>query len=640
MKEGPAGIPYFREQIQRQTRPAGSDDDLKALARGPVEIPIGHYYYDRCQWPEAEVAYRVALTNSRDAGYLLRLRLGKCQLKQGLFGEAINTFSTAASIKPDDPDPVCGLADALMAEKRYEDVQVVLDRARGKDPAGREPAALMCRRAQALQSLGQTEPARKMAAKAAALDNGGGSGLDLARCFLTIGDYKRAEERCVNFVKGPSVAGDDLADARTVLAVCYSKLGKVQQAQEQARLAREAQPTSPQLDSYVALARETQSTFPEMLSTIVQVAAGGDHTVALKSDNTVWAWGCNDDGQLGDGTTTSRLTPAQVSGLTGVTAIAAGKDHTVALKSDGTVWAWGHNNDGELGDGTTTSRSTPVQVSGVTGVTAISVGYGHTVALKSDGTVWAWGYNYNGQLGDGTTTCKLTPAQVSGLTEIAAIAAGGDHTVALKSDGTVWAWGYNDYGELGDGATASRSTPVQVDGLTGVTAIAAGSYHTVALKSDGTVCSWGANGYGELGDGATASRSTLGQVSSLADATMAIRLIPVPAFNLTGATAIAAGYEHAAAVQSDGTVWAWGRNICGELGDGTTDDHSTPAQVSGLTGVIAIAAGLWHTVALKSDGTVWAWGWNYYGQLGDGTTTLVSTPVQVSGLTGTIPTDL
>ena len=197
-----------------------------------------------------------------------------------------------------------------------------------------------------------------------------------------------------------------------------------------------------------------------------QIAGGRVHAIALKSDGTVWAWGYNAYGQLGDGTTAwSRPTPVQVSGLSGVTAIAAGGYHTIALKSDGTVWTWGANGNGQLGDGTTTERKTPVQVSGLSSVTAIAAGSSHTIALKSDGTVWTWGANGSGQLGDGTNTERTTPVQVSGLSGVTAISGGESHTITLKSDGTVWTWGANASGQLGDGTYTSRTTPLQVKDL-------------------------------------------------------------------------------------------------------------------------------------------------------------------------------
>src|SRR3989304_2454459 len=251
------------------------------------------------------------------------------------------------------------------------------------------------------------------------------------------------------------------------------------------------------------------------LAATPHIAAGGHHTVSLKSDGTVWAWGYNGYGQLGDGTYTDSSTPVQVYGMSGVTAIAAGDYHTVSLRSDGTVWAWGYNGYGQLGDGTYTDSSTPVQVYGMSGVTAIAAGAYHTVSLKSDGTVWAWGYKGDGELGDGTYTNSSTPVQVSSLSGATAIAAGYYHTVSLKSDGTVWAWGSNDGGQLGDGTTTQRANPVQVSGLSGVTTIAAGYWHTASLKTDGTVWAWGSNGDGELGDGTTTDRYTPVQVRGL-----------------------------------------------------------------------------------------------------------------------------
>ena len=255
----------------------------------------------------------------------------------------------------------------------------------------------------------------------------------------------------------------------------------------------------------------------------------------------------------------------QISGLTDVKAIAAGELHTVALKKDGTVWAWGKNYYGQFGDGTMTNSNTPVQINGLTDVKAISAGAYNTVALKNDGTVWACGLNSSGQLGDGTMTDSYIPVQVSDLTGITAISAGFvSHAVALKSDGTVWAWGSNSYGELGDGTTAGRNIPVQVIGdLTDVTAISAGESHTVALKNDGTVWDWGRNNYFQLGDGTDTNRNTPIQVIGLR----------------ADGKAITAGALHTVAIKNDGTVWAWGLNNYGQLGDGTTVDSYTPIQV-------------------------------------------------------------
>ncbi|MEW6330692.1 MAG: DUF5050 domain-containing protein [Pseudomonadota bacterium] len=361
------------------------------------------------------------------------------------------------------------------------------------------------------------------------------------------------------------------------------------------------------------------------------IAGGSEFTLAIKNDGTVWTWGNNSSGQLGDGTTSNRFTPVQVAGLTGVKAVAAGGDndpanqgHGIALKNDGTVWTWGRNVEGQLGDGSFSNRNAPVQVSGLTGVTSIAGGAEHTIALKGDGTVWTWGSNIYGQLGDGAEPLmrinRSSPVQVVGLTGVIAIASGAFHSIALKNDGTVWTWGENSQGMLGDGTTTDSSTPVQVNGLTGVTAIAGGWIHTVALKNDGTVWTWGDNLQGELGDG-----------------TFTDSLIPVQVSGLTGVTAIAAGLKHTLALKSDGTVWAWGYNGDSALGDGTVVTRNIAVQTNELASITAIAAGTMHSIALKSDGSAWTWGGNNYGELGDGATTNKSTPVQVNGFSGVTP---
>jgi len=315
------------------------------------------------------------------------------------------------------------------------------------------------------------------------------------------------------------------------------------------------------------------------MSASLNVAAGYAHSLALKTDGTVWAWGYNGYGQLGDNTTVQKTVPVQVSGLSGVTNVAAGAYHSLALKTDGTVWAWGYNGYGELGDNTTVQKTVPVQVSGLSGVTNVAAGVYHSLAVKTDGTVWAWGWNIYGQLGDNTTANKSTPVQVSGLSDVTAVAAGQYHSLAVKKDGTVWAWGYNNCGQLGDNTTSNRLVPVQVSGLSGVTNVAANGYRSLAVKTDGTVWAWGWNIYGQLGDNTTADKSTPVQVSGLSDI-----------------TAVAAGYHHSLAVKKDGTVWAWGYNNYGQLGDNTTSNRFVPVQVQGLGISTLIAGGYSHSL--------------------------------------------
>ncbi len=322
-----------------------------------------------------------------------------------------------------------------------------------------------------------------------------------------------------------------------------------------------------------------------------RIAAGYNHTIALKNDGTVWAWGWNHQGQLGDGTTTGSTEPVQVRDLSGVTALTAGYYHSAALKNDGTVWAWGSNMYGQLGNGTTSNSSIPVKVLNLSGVRDISRGGSHTIALKSDGTVWAWGSNECGQLGDGTTTNSLVPVMVEGLTDIIAVTGGAYHTAALKSDGTVWAWGSNRMGQLGDGTTTDSPVPVMVSGLSGVTSLASGENHVIALKNDGTVWAWGANSTGQAGDGTTTNRN-----------------LPVRVSGLTDAVAINAGFSYSMALTREGTVWGWGANSQGQLGNGTTGNSTVPVKVPGLTGIVSVAGGQNHTIALQSDGSFWQWG--------------------------------
>ncbi|MEW2626397.1 hypothetical protein, partial [Streptomyces sp. NPDC048106] len=241
-------------------------------------------------------------------------------------------------------------------------------------------------------------------------------------------------------------------------------------------------------------------------TTVTAIAAGSEHSLALTSDGRVLAWGSNYYGQLGDGTTTDRHTPVEVhlpAGTT-VTAISAGYHHNLALTSDGRILAWGSNDRGQLGDGTTTNSSTPVEVHLPTGaqVTAMAAGGYHNLVLTPDGRVLAWGYNRDGEVGDGTTTDRTTPVytDLPAGTTVTAMAGGGQHSLALTSDGRVLAWGYNSSGGLGDGTTTNSSTPVEVHLPAGttVTALAGGGYHSLALTSEGRVLAWGYNVFGQL----------------------------------------------------------------------------------------------------------------------------------------------
>ena len=306
--------------------------------------------------------------------------------------------------------------------------------------------------------------------------------------------------------------------------------------------------------------------------------------------------------------------------------ISLGYYHTLALKNDGSFWVWGSNTYGQLGDGTMTTyddewniidnndKSTPKKI--MDDVAQISAGDFHTMAIKNDGSLWVWGDNVYGQLGDGTTEYRHTPTKI--MDDVAQVSAGAFHTLAIKNNGSLWAWGYNYYGQLGDGTTEDKSTPKKI--MDDVAQISAGGGHTMAIKSDGSLWAWGYNWNGQLGDGTITTDDEWNTIENND------KLKPKKI--MADVTQVSAGWYHTLAVKNDGSLWAWGANGGGQLGDGTTEDKSTPTKI--MDDVSQISVGYSHMLAVKNDGSLWAWGYNWYGQLGDGTTASRNTPVKIS----------
>ena len=357
------------------------------------------------------------------------------------------------------------------------------------------------------------------------------------------------------------------------------------------------------------------------LATAGRIAAGTYNAYAVDTDGSVWVWGANLYGQLCDGTNTHRSTPARIAGFSGAATVSAGGAHGLVLKADGAAAGWGLNGQdssgrggGQLGDGTQTNRAVPGGVSSLAKNWQVVAGQYHSLAVLGDNSVAAWGYNAQGQLGAGSTQTRTAPVSVVGTNGVIAVAAGCTHSLALKTDGTVLAWGYNSTGQLGDRSNVSRTTPVAVSGLTNVAAIAAGCAHSVALKNDGTVWAWGFNFEGQLG-GATAN---------------IMQTSPLQISGLANVTAIAAGNHHTLALRSDGSVWSWGKNDQGQIGDGSTTNRTSPAPIPGLASVTDISAGQAFSMALSATGTLYTWGQNDYGQLGNGNfqTSVLPTPVR------------
>ena len=365
------------------------------------------------------------------------------------------------------------------------------------------------------------------------------------------------------------------------------------------------------------------------------VSAGGYHTVTAQADGSVVTWGRNAYGQLGGSESLSLVRPypgPPIPGLSNVRNVDAGIWHTLALKGDGTVWAWGYNAQGALGNGNTTTQIAPVQASGITNAISIASGDRHSLTLKADGTVWAWGLNASGQLGTGTFTNSSLPVQVSALTNVVAIAAGGKRSMALKKDGSVWAWGVNANATSDTSATVS-AVPVQVPGLVDIVAIAAGGNSTggigvesdssMAMTWDGKVYAWGYNNWGQLCQGDLASK-------------FLPKLIP-----LSGSAVKISVAEHDTLILlEDGSLKGCGSNFGGAMGDGTTTVRKSPSPAgNGVGKVLDIVVGRNYSAALSSNLSVQSWGWNDYGQLGDGTSgttanRLLPTPVRGAGNVG------
>jgi alpha-tubulin suppressor-like RCC1 family protein len=388
------------------------------------------------------------------------------------------------------------------------------------------------------------------------------------------------------------------------------------------------------------------SSFPAMVAGLkpaVAIAAGFGTVYALQNDGTVAAWGEGDYGELGIGTAGVQAvgspTPVTVTGLAGIVSIGAGANVGYAIKADGTVYSWGLNNYGVLGDGNYRSTNLPVVspnlqgtcfiTGGVNAIHAVGIAPSRSLlsmsitpvasalAVNSSQTLRATGYYSDGTTQDLTssvtwlstdsTIAPLTGNVVRGLRSGAArvvatlSGVGSSASIKVAGGGQLLSWGLNSSGQLGDGTTTTQTTPVAVQKLNGMVAVAAGSAHSLAVKADGTVWAWGQNTYGQLGNGSN---------------TMSLAPVQVP--GLTQVVAVAAGKFHSLALRADGTVWAWGYNADGELGIGTTANSASPVQVAGVPVILGIAAGSLHSLALGVDGRVWTWGSNAHTQLGYG----------------------
>ncbi len=451
------------------------------------------------------------------------------------------------------------------------------------------------------------------------------------------------------------------------------------------------------------------------------IAAGADFTLMLQTNGSLWAWGLNTNGQLGlDNTNPTTTTPTQVGGVTTWNRVVAGNSFAMATRTNGTLWVWGQNSSGQLGEGTTTQSLVPISNPSSTSWDRIACGAEHVVATRTDGTLWSWGRNQVGQLGQGsldTLQAANAPVRVGTLTGWQAIAAGGNgslatrvdglhgwgmnnqgqlsvvHRVALplmhhfgrviqavalnaqsyllREDGTIWGLGYNINGSLGlSSGTSSTNSPVQIGAGSTWRRIAGGSSGTdavfFAIRSDGTLWGMGLNTASQLGEGGTTTLTRLTQLGTdtdwneivsagahslalkqngtlwawgsntngqLGDGTTTARTTPVQIGTATDWRSIAASGSRSLALKTNGTLWGWGLNSNGQIGDNTTTQRNAPVQIGTGTDWRSIAAGITHSLGIRSNGTLWAWGLNSSNQLGDGTSTQRNAPLQIGSAT-------
>jgi alpha-tubulin suppressor-like RCC1 family protein len=330
-----------------------------------------------------------------------------------------------------------------------------------------------------------------------------------------------------------------------------------------------------------------------------------------------WGWGVY---SLGNNSTTNNLTPITTfSGGTNWKQVSSNGTNGSAIKTDGTLWIWGRNNEGCLGNNTTTRSNTPITTfSGGTNWKQVSCGYRYTSAIKTDGTLWTWGYGNSGRLATNSTSNKLTPVTTfAGGTNWKQVSSADRHTSAVKTDGTLWIWGRNNFGQLGNNSTLSTfssvNTPITTfAGGTDWKQVSCGKEHTSGIKTDGTLWTWGNGSNGRLGNNFTTIRST-----------------PVTTFaGGTNWKQVSSGYSHTAAIKTDGTLWTWGEGSFGPLGNNSTTDRLTPVTTfAGGTNWKQVGSGELYTSAIKTDGTLWTWGLGAFGRLGNNSTTNRSTPV-------------
>lgn len=361
------------------------------------------------------------------------------------------------------------------------------------------------------------------------------------------------------------------------------------------------------IENYVGVVNAAQVTNINVICTTnISFALGQGASYIIRADGTLWAWGLNDYGQLGDGTTKNALTPKQIGFDTNWNAISVGKDFILAIKRDGTLWSWGFGKFGQLGNAANESLSVPAQVGADNNWLNISAAYNHAAAVKRDGSLWGWGAAIYG------APIRNQPTKIEGADYIK-VAAGYNHTLAIKADGSLWGWGGNKFGSVGDGTTTSSAVPKQIGDSKNWETIFAEYENSIAFQKNGSAWVWGAN---------LASNPNNQFMPSQFGASSEWKTI------LSGGLV----QQFSVGIKFDGSLWAWGVNYHGQMGQGALNASAGAAPVrigsSNQWKSVALGAGE-HVLAMQVDGTLWSWGENGNGQLGDGTIVDKYVPTQI-----------
>ena len=371
-------------------------------------------------------------------------------------------------------------------------------------------------------------------------------------------------------------------------------------------------PSQPDLtDPHLPLIFDT--TIPDFLPTqparATTVAAGYAHTMVIKDDGSLWAWGSNINGQVGNNSQEHQYSPVHI--IDDVVAVAAGSWHSMAIRSDGSLWGWGANARGQLGSGSDADQFYPIHI--MDDIIAVSAGMYHTLAIRSDGSLWGWGWNSHGQIGVGADKESAVLFPVHIMDGVIFAEAGRFHAMAIRYDGVLWGWGHSENHQMGRPVTLhqrNQHMPLRI--MDNVQAVATGGSRTMAIQTCGSLFIWGQH-WNEPPPGQDGASVTYSQ----------------PTHAINHVAVMVGGPWHTSIIRTDGTLWTWGGNEAGQLGDGTTIGQQQPQQL--MDDVMTVSAGPWHTIAVQSDGSLWAWGSNDFGVLGDGTTTARHTPVRIIG---------